>query len=192
VVRLAAALRAGGRRVVATREPSDGPVGMLVRQALAGRLRLPNGRGPLSAQTLALLFAADRTDHLDAEVRPALEEGAVVICDRYLMSSLAYQGAVLPPRWVEAINAWASPPDLTLFLEVPPALASRRRAARGGEAELYEDDGLQRKVARRYLEVIRRRGRADGVVRVPGDLPVEEITARCLAEIRRRLGRPGR
>ena len=97
----------------------------------AGGWCFPGGAGALAPETLALLFAADRTDHLAAQVRPALEAGAVVICDRYVLSSLAYQGAQLPPRWVEAINAFAEPPDLTLFLEVDPAVASQggRRAA---------------------------------------------------------------
>ena len=185
--RLSAALRAEERPVLTTREPSDGPLGTLVRQALGGRLVLPGGRGALAPQTLALLFAADRTDHLAAQVRPALEAGTVVICDRYVLSSLAYQGALLPPRWVEAINAFAEPPDLTLFLEVDPQVASRRRAARGGDAELFEEDRLQQRIARRYLQVIRRRGRSDRVVRVPGDRSVEEVTEIALSAIRRRL-----
>jgi dTMP kinase len=187
--RLAAALRAEGRKVLQTREPSDGPVGMLIRQALSGRLQLPGGRGPLDAQTLALLYAADRTDHLEAQLRPALEAGTVVVCDRYVLSSLAYQGALLPPRWVEAINAWAPPPDLTLFLEVDARLAARRRAARGGDAELFERDELQRKVAREYLRAIRRRSRTDQVVRIPGQQTVEEVTAAALAAVRARLSR---
>ncbi|HEY8212322.1 MAG TPA: dTMP kinase [Myxococcaceae bacterium] len=193
--RLSAALRAEGRRVLTTREPSDGPLGTLLRQALAGRLVLPGGAGALAPETLALLFAADRTDHLAAQVRPALEAGAVVICDRYVLSSLAYQGAQLPPRWVEAINAFAEPPDLTLFLEVDPEVASKRRAARGGDAELFEDDRVQAKVAREYLRAIRRRARTDRVVRIAGGSTVEQVTEIALAAIRRRLGprkRPAR
>src|SRR5688500_15875611 len=71
--RLAEALRARGQRVHTTCEPSTGPIGALIRQALTGRLGLPGGRGPLDDATLALLFAADRTDHLAAEIMPALE-----------------------------------------------------------------------------------------------------------------------
>jgi dTMP kinase len=190
--RLSAALRAEGRRVLTTREPSDGPLGALLRQALAGRLVLPNQAGPMAKETLALLFAADRTDHLAAQVRPALEAGTVVICDRYVLSSLAYQGALLPPRWVEAINAFAEPPDLTLFLEVDPSVASRRRAARGGDAELFEEDALQAKVAREYLAAIRRRAKSDRVVRIPGGKSVEEVTALGLEAIRGAWGRLSR
>jgi dTMP kinase len=190
VDRLSAALRADGHRVVATREPSDGPVGMLIRQALTGRLQLPGGSGPISAQTLALLYAADRTDHLDAQLNPALDGGALVICDRYVLSSLAYQGLDLPLGWVEAINAFAPPADLTLFLEVDPEVAASRRAARGGQAERFDADRLQEQLARRYLQLLRRNPRRIGpVVRIPGGQGVEAVTAAALDAIRRRLGR---
>ena len=181
--RLCAALRAEDVRATVTREPSDGPIGTLIRQALTGRVSLPQG-GPLNAQTLALLFAADRTDHLDAQVLPCVDRGDVVLCDRYVLSSLAYQGASLPLDWVEGINAFASPPDLTLFLEVPPEVAARRRAGRGGEAELYEEEALQRKIAARYLDALKRRGRRERMVRIDGTLPVDEITRQALDAIR--------
>src|SRR5713101_5144548 len=77
---LSAELRRDGHLVLTTREPSDGPVGTLIRQALTGRLSLPERAGPLSDETLALLFAADRLDHLQAQILPALQRGEVVIC----------------------------------------------------------------------------------------------------------------
>src|SRR5215472_4321878 len=73
-----------------TREPSDGPVGTLIRQVLAGRVVVPGGRAPGWA-TMALLFAADRVDHVEAEIEPALAKGSVIVSDRYDASSLAYQ-----------------------------------------------------------------------------------------------------
>lgn len=182
--RLCEALRAEDVRATVTREPSDGPIGTLIRQALTGRVSLPNGGGPLNAQTMALLFAADRTDHLEAQVLPWMDRGDVVLCDRYVLSSLAYQGALLPLDWVEGINAFASPPDLTLFLEVPPEVAARRRAGRGGAAELFEEESLQRKIAARYLDALKRRGRKERVVRIDGTLPVGEVTRQALDAIR--------
>ena len=74
----------------ATREPSDGPVGTLVRQVLTGRIVVPGGRAPGWA-TMALLFAADRMDHVESEIEPFIAEGGVMISDRYDASSLAYQ-----------------------------------------------------------------------------------------------------
>ncbi len=187
--RLAAALRAEGHAVLTTREPSDGPVGTLIRQALTGRLVLPGGAGPLAPETLALLFAADRTDHLRAKVLPALEAGKVVLSDRYVLSSLAYQGASLSMAWVDAINSHAIPADLTLFVGVAPEVAARRRAVRGEAAELFEADEAQRRIARQYLAAIRRRGGRERVVRIDGSQSVEAVTAAALAEVRKLLGR---
>lgn len=187
--RLAAALRAEGHPVLTTREPSDGPIGTMIRQALTGRLVLPGGAGPLAQETLALLYAADRTDHLKARVLPALEAGQIVISDRYVLSSLAYQGTSLSMAWVEAVNGYAVAPDLTLFVHVSPAVAAQRRAARGGAKELFEEDALQRKIARQYEEGIRRREAQEKIVRINGDQPVEAVTEAALAEIREMLGR---
>lgn len=189
VERLAAALRAEGQAVLTTREPSDGPVGVLIRQALTGRLVLPGGAGPLAPETLALLYAADRTDHLRAKVLPALEAGQVVLSDRSVLSSLAYQGASLPMEWVESINAHAVPADLTLFVGVSIEVAARRRAARGGPEELFDAEEKQRRISRQYEAAIRLRGKREHVVRIDGDQPVEAVTAECLAHVRKLLGR---
>ncbi|MBU8897461.1 dTMP kinase [Corallococcus sp. H22C18031201] len=187
--RIASVLRSEGHPVVTTREPSDGPLGTLIRQALTGRLGMPRGAGPLASETLALLYAADRTDHLKARVLPALDEGKVVLSDRYVLSSLAYQGASLPMAWVETVNAYAVPPDLTLFVGVAPEVAARRRALRGGPAELFEADEAQRRIARQYLAAIRRRQKRERIVRIDGELSVEAVTEASLAEIRKVLGR---
>ncbi|XXF81044.1 dTMP kinase [Myxococcaceae bacterium GXIMD 01537] len=187
--RLAAALRAEGHSVLTTREPSDGPVGTLIRQALTGRLGLPGGAGPLAPETLALLFAADRTDHLKAKVLPALARGQIVLSDRYVLSSLAYQGMDLPMEWVDVLNACAVAPDLTLFVGVKPEVAARRRAVRGGPEELFDADEAQRRIAKQYLAAIRQRESRERIVRLDGEQSVEAVTAAALVEIRALLGR---
>lgn len=195
VERLASALRAEGLSVLTTREPSDGPVGVLIRQALTGRVVLPGSSGPqpLAQETLALLYAADRTDHLRAKVLPALEAGQVVVSDRSVLSSLAYQGASLPMEWVESINSHAVPADLTLFIGVSIEVAARRRAARGGPEELFDAEEKQRRISKQYEAAIRLRGKREHVVRIDGDQPVEAVTADCLTQVRKLLGRkPGR
>ena len=186
-VAISQALKARGHEVWVTREPSTGPLGSLLRQALSGRLSLPGGR-PLSHDTLALLFAADRVDHVAAEIVPALERGAVVLSDRYVLSSLAYQGAALPMPWVQALNARARAPDLTLFLEVSLAESARRRKARGGDVELFDDPRVQRRTAQQYRKAIALRRRArDRIEIIDGDLPPGEVTRQCLALVRKRL-----
>jgi dTMP kinase len=175
--RLADALRGQGRAVLTTSEPSTGPIGMLIRQALKGRAVQPDG-AHLSHDTLALLFAADRVDHLHSEILPALEEGTVVLCDRYVLSSLAYQGANVPMAWVAELNARAPAPDLTLFLDVNLRTAAARRARRGGAPEIYEQDDHQRRTAAQYRRAIS--SRRDRVVHLDGHLAPEAITARAL------------
>ena len=184
--RLAASLRAAGHAVVSTREPSDGPLGVVLRQALTRRLV------GLSDQALALLFAADRLDHLASVVEPALAEGKVVVSDRYVLSSLAYQGMRLPLSWVETLNAAARPADLTLYLEVDPRTAARRRQGRGGAAELFDADEVQRAVARAYGRVVRKHARAQRVVRVDGRAAPDEVAREILSRVRTVLPRRGR
>jgi len=192
--RAAASLSADGFKVLSTYEPSVGPVGSLIRHALKGRLGLPGNGGPLSEQTLALMFAADRLDHLQAEILPALYEGAVVICDRYVLSSLAYQGATCPIDWVEQINSAAASPDLTIFLDVKLETAARRRSGRGASQELFESEERQRRVIRQYAAAIRRLEKRERIVSVNGNRPVDEVAAQVLEIIRsdlRKIARVG-
>jgi dTMP kinase len=181
--RLVASLRSAGHEVVATREPSDGPLGVVLRQALTRRLV------GLSDRALALLFAADRLDHLASVVEPALAEGKVVVSDRYVLSSLAYQGMRMPLGWVEGLNAAARPADLTLYLAVDPRTAARRRQGRGGRAELFDADEVQRAVARAYARVMRKHARAQRVVRVDGRASPDEVARQILSRVRTVLPR---
>ena len=99
--------------VAFTHEPSDGPVGLLLRLALQGRL-------DIDEETIALLFATDRNDHLERFILPRLERGIDVICDRYYLSFYAYQtGQGLPLRWLRFLGKAWLPPDLTIVLNTP-------------------------------------------------------------------------
>ena len=183
--RLRDALEARGTSVCLTCEPTPGPVGKLIRQALQRKLTLDGGTAPhtLSWSAMALLFAADRLDHLDTVVLPALAEGKTVISDRYVLSSLAYQSVTSPEGdasipWIREINARAARADLTLVLDVPDAIAEQRRAARGGPAELYEVREIQRRLCVAY---------AQAEVLIPNDRAVhvadgtpDEVAARIL------------
>jgi dTMP kinase len=157
---LAARLRAEGVNARATHEPSDGPIGTLVRQVLTGRIVIPGGRAPGWA-TMALLFAADRMDHVETEIEPFVAAGGVIISDRYDASSLAYQsvmsgsegqGAV---EWIRSLNRHALRPDLTIVLDVPSEVAAARRESRGEAAQLYEQNETQRALADFYRQLAR-------------------------------------
>ena len=130
-----------------TREPSDGMIGKVIRTYLT------HGDTAVSSvgnRTLALLFAADRLEHLRMEINPMLEKGAHVISDRYVMSSLVYQALDLPIQEVAGYNAHARVPDLTILLDVSVDDAERRRHLRGGAAELFDARALQLRIAEGY------------------------------------------
>jgi len=172
---LDAALRARGEKSLVTCEPSNGPVGMLLRQALSGRLR--GHGGPMDQTTLALLFAADRADHVAQEIVPALLAGVTVICDRYVLSSIAYQGLDLEFEGVAAMNARAPAPDLTIFLDVPPLTAQRRRAGTRGRQELFDALKLQKRIDRNYRRAIAHGLHGEAFVMIDGTQAVEAVTA---------------
>lgn len=146
-------LQGRGRRVHATREPSAGPVGRLLREILLGGHRLPDG-APADGLAMALLFAADRRDHLSREIEPALAAGIDVVSDRYLLSSLAYQAQEAERDWVATLARDLRAPDLTLLLDLPVAAAAARRRAAGRALERYDADDVQARVAARYRELV--------------------------------------
>jgi dTMP kinase len=150
--RLVAHLEAHGNKAHLTREPSDGPIGVLIRQMLTGNHAI-EGQS-ISQSTFGLLFAADRLDHLQREVEPQLAAGAVVISDRWYHSSLAYQGTGADRDWIITLNGRARRPDLTIFLSVRPEVAAARRVAAGRVQELFEDLRMQEDVAAGYKATI--------------------------------------
>ena len=185
VARLADRLRVARVSVRATREPSDGPVGTLVRQVLTGRIIVPGGRAPGWA-TMALLFAADRMDHVESEIEPFLAAGGVVVSDRYDASSLAYQsvssgrGGESTVEWIRTLNKNARRPDLTVVLDVPAEVAVTRREARGDAAQLYEQNELQRALCVFYKD-LQRHIPNDRVVVVDGSGTIEATAEKVYA-----------
>lgn len=183
---LGKALRQRGLKVVETCEPSSGPIGSLIRQVLQRRLFVADAAGPraFAWSTMALLFAADRMDHLDSTVVPALREGAVVLSDRYDLSSLAYQSCTAPSGdkvvpWIRELNAAALRPDLTLVIDVPVEVAEERRRARGGLEELFETRDLQARLAAVYADA-ERLVPSDRVAHVLGVGAVSDVASNVL------------
>ena len=152
VKRLVEHLNAKGVRAHATREPSDGPVGRLIREMLTGGHAIPGQT--LSQGTFGLLFAADRLDHLQREVEPQIAAGAIVVSDRWYHSSLAYQGTGAERDWITTLNARARKPELTIFLKVRPEVAAKRRAAARRQEELFEQLQMQIEVDAGYKATI--------------------------------------
>lgn len=152
-----------------TAEPSGLRIGRLIRE------RLPQVDTPPDPAVMALLFAADRLDHVRREIEPALARGSHVLSDRYVLSSLVYQSLDSPLEWVAELNRNAPAPDVTLLLDIPPELAAERRAARGSSAEIYDALETQRRLAARYTELAA--ARPDLHVRIiDGALPADQVT----------------
>jgi dTMP kinase len=146
-------LRANGHEVVVTREPGGTALGAKLRTIVLDA----HNADVISPRAEALIYAADRADHVERVIRPALERGAVVITDRYVDSSLAYQGAgrALSAREVELLSQWATQglmPDVTVLMDLDPLEAARRRKTPADRLELESVD-FHRRVRNRYLEL---------------------------------------
>ena len=156
---------------VCTAEPSLGKIGSFIRErCLYGEKRLSN-------VVEALLFAADRIEHVANEVLPALNAGRLVISDRYVYSSLAYQGAAgLSLDWIERINEHALRPDLAIFIDVDPRIVMRRLKRR---RSVMENFATQQRVRKIYLEFVAR----GALVRIDGNKPKNEVAETLYAKV---------
>jgi len=172
---LAGGLRSRGYEVVLTDEPTDGPIGGFIKLALRGGKKLP-------AEIEALMFAADRVQHIAGTIAPALKAGKIVVTERYVCSSLAYQSARgAPISWLKGINKHAPAADLTILIDVP-AEEGIKRVKRARRLDAFERDlTLQRRVRSAYLRLAKR----EGMKVVNGARGVEEVQA----DVRRLVGR---
>jgi dTMP kinase len=164
-------------RVYVTREPSGGPIGRLIREwALRG--------GSVDPYVDALLFAADRIEHYRREIEPKIRENFLVITERYIESSIAYQGAAgVSIEFVKYINSLVPRPDLTIILDVDPEIAVARIVRRGG-VEKFEHVSFLRRVREIYL----RRAEEEGYPVVDTSRPPDVVAREVANIIRTKLG----
>ena len=157
-----------GYEAIYTSEPTNGFFGQILRRKiLYGNKRVP-------AVIEALLFALDRLEHVKKEIEPTLKEGKIVVSDRYLYSSIAYQGAAgLDLTWIEEINRWAIKPDLAIYLDVPAEVVIKRLKEKRSIMETLENE---RKVRGIYLKLVRE----GKLLLVDGNRSVEEIEKEIL------------
>jgi len=164
---LAEWLRSRGHEVVITDEPTDSAVGKMIKQILRGKIKVP-------IEIEALLFAADRVQHVVNIINPALQDGKVVISERYIHSSLAYQSARgLSMSWIKKINKYAPEPDLTILIDVPTKVAFCRDRPSRRPDEFEKDMALQERVRRNYLRI----AKAEGLNVVDGNRLQGEVQA---------------
>lgn len=181
--RLTAYLHSRGRKAVATREPSTGPIGRLLREILLGKHLNPDG-SKLDGRAMALLFAADRRDHLTREIEPALAAGIDVVSDRYLLSSLAYQAVEADRAWVAHLAEGVRTPDLTFLLDVDVRTAAGRRQQANRAVERYDADQTLLAVAENYRQLAANR---PDVVTVDASGSIDEVERLLVTRIDRLL-----
>jgi dTMP kinase len=185
IAKLAASLRAAGHAVRTTFEPGDSALGAELR-----RLLLDPSAPEVSPRAEALLYAADRAHHVDTVIRPALAAGEVVITDRYLDSTLAYQGAGRALDGARAITEWAAGgllPDLTVVLDLDPEVGLARARSRSAPDRL-EGASLEfhRAVRQAFLDLAAADPSRYLVLDASGE--VDELAARIAAAAVARLG----
>ena len=163
---LVKALKSRGLDAVYTTEPSTGDIGKFIKRYILKR------RKRVSALIEALLFAADRIDHVEREIKPMLEKGKIVVSDRYIYSSFAYQGAAgLDMKWLKEINKMVPEPDLAIYLDVPINIIIERCRKRRIKS-VMEFPEIQMRVHEIYMKLVK-----DGkLVLVDGTRPIKVVS----------------
>lgn len=164
-------LRKEGYNAMYTSEPSHGKIGRFIKKYCL------HAEKRVSSVVEALLFAADRFEHVEKEIIPALNEGKIVVSDRYVYSSLAYQGAAgLDLKWIEKINGHALRPDLAIFVDVEPNVVVQRLKPKKSVMENLE---TQRKVREVYLIFVKN----GELTRIDGNKSKEDVANAILTEV---------
>lgn len=160
-----------------TREQTDSPIGKLIDDVL-------ERRWSTDFETLQMLFTADRSHHLAQEIVPYLESGKHVICDRYVISTLAYGGSNLSSE-LQALNRNFPNPDLTLLVEVSSGTALARLNTRGDKKTIFEKEEKLRIIAHRYDVLVKT---FSNIVRIDGERSADEVFADVKKHVERLLG----
>jgi dTMP kinase len=188
--RLADRLKLRGTEVILTREPGGSPGAEAIRHLL-----LKGIVKPLGPEAETFMFAAARDDHVSTLIRPALERGAWVICDRFIDSTRVYQGALgnVDQRMIRALERLVvgeTVPDLTLILDVPPEVGLARAASRGEAADRFESEHLEyhRLLSEAYREIAERE--PERCVIVDGTPSPDVIAVRIWMLVSERFLRP--
>ena len=180
-------LRDSNHGAVLTAEPSGGPIGTMIRQMLSRRIVQPSGES-IDRETLALMFAADRLDHVASLVEPALERGAHVVSDRYYHSSFVYQGDIdgseeFDITWVRQLNDRARTPDMTFFFDVPVDVSLERLGERA-QRDIYETREKLTRLEARYNQVVDLlQSEGEPILRLDATRPIADLAAEIQSHV---------
>lgn len=177
-------------KIIVTQEPSNSAIGLLLRKILKKEII-----GKFSSRELTHLFLADRINHVNNVIRPALESGKHVICDRYYPSTLVYQS--IKESLVDSITQmknlysemflcdgpWIIEPDLILFFNAEIDTLRRRRSLRGGKPEIFDDDKYQRMIVDLYQAWFSMNLGNKNMVEIKAEQDYETVKNECIATV---------
>jgi len=177
-------LKAIDYKVYSTFEPTDGPIGSLIRQMLSGKISTDQ-------RTIASLFAADRTDHLVNKVsgiRHKIDQGEIILCDRYYFSSYAYHAQYIDMEWVihaNSLNAEILRPDVTIFIDVDPDICLERIKNSRSNFEMYEKLDVMKKVRANYFKAFDALKGLETIAIINGNSAMEIVEDAILHEVKK-------
>lgn len=181
-------LKAETLKVYTTFEPTDGPVGSLIRKMLSGEIATDQ-------RTIASLFAADRTDHLTNQkngIKQKVDQGEIVLCDRYYFSSYAYHAQYIDMEWVihaNSLNTEILKPDLTIFIDADPEICFKRIKLSRTDFEMYEQIDVMKNVRINYFKAFDRLKDSEKIAVVDGNRSSKRVEDAILNEISKLEGR---
>jgi len=179
---LAERLKNEGYKIYSTSEPTDSPIGAIIRNIFKGRIEADH-------KTITALFLADRLDHLQNATNgiiDKLKNGYIVICDRYYLSSYAYHGVHMPIDWVIQLNSVCSDllrPDLNIYIDIDPETSMKRLNIGRDNIELYESLSNLEMVRIKYLESIEMLGNIEHILTVNGNDTMDSISNRIWEQV---------
>lgn len=177
VAMLSEYLASKGYNVLVTKEPTNNLIGGLIRGQLTHEWKS-------NPECLQLLFAADRSHHIEKEIIPALEKGMLVISDRYMYSSLAFGSIDCDMEWLKHINAKFLRPDVSIILNVSPEVSVERIGRTRAGFELFEDKSKLEKVRTAFDALAKE---TKGITVIDGTMPVNKVSMAIVREVQKVL-----
>ncbi len=177
VAMLAEYLASKGYKVLVTKEPTNNLIGGLIRGQLTHEWKS-------NPECLQLLFAADRSHHIEKEIVPALEKGYIVISDRYMYSSLAFGSIDCDIEWLKSINSKFLKPDVSIVLNVPPEVSIERIGRSRAGFELFEDKEKLERVRATFDRLAKEN---QYIKIIDGTLPVNKVSMAIVREVQKVL-----
>lgn len=178
-----------GHKSFITNQPSTGPIGSMIRNILSGRIITSSlSNEVVSDKTLACLFAADRYDHIQNVIKPMLDKSNV-ICDRYDLSTLAYQTKTdIEAQWVEELHRYILAPDVTFFIKISAYTAYERIYKSRSILDMHEKQDMMINIAKRYDEIVKKKiNNAEHIVILDGNEPISMIHERVFDYLKKYL-----